>query len=78
MRTCGDLLTIGKIYKVLNEGTIGGIPVYYLKKDTGFGDWVLRDSFITIEQAREEKLNQLGIVGSLYPVNIGLSKVIER
>lgn len=61
VRTCGDLLTIGKIYKVLNEGTIGGIPVYYLKKDTGFGDWVLRDSFITIEQAREEKLNQLGI-----------------
>lgn len=62
VRTYGELfLTIGKIYKVLDEGNIGSTPVYYLKKDNGFRDWLAQSSFITIEQLREEKLKQLGI-----------------
>lgn len=57
----GELLTVGKIYDILDEGTIGGIPVYMVKLDSGFKDWKMKAHFITIEQIREEKLNQLGI-----------------
>lgn len=57
----GVLLTVGKTYKMIDKGTIGGIPVYCVKLDSGFRDWVMQTHFIPIEQLREEKLNQLGI-----------------
>jgi hypothetical protein len=50
-----------KIYDILSVGKIGGTPVYYLTKDNGFRDWVLQEYFVTIEEERNNKLNELGI-----------------
>lgn len=54
-------VTVDKIYQVLDTGHIGGIPVYYLVKDNKHRDWVSQSYFITIEDQRHNKLEQLGI-----------------
>jgi len=56
-----DLLTVGKTYQMIDKGTIGDTPVYYLRLDSGFRDWIVQTHFIPVEELREEKLNQLGI-----------------
>ena len=54
-------VTLDKIYQVLDSGHIGGIPVYYLMKDNAFKDWISQSYFITIQEQRHNKLNELGI-----------------
>jgi hypothetical protein len=62
VKTYGELsLTVGKIYDILDEGTIGSIPVYKVKLDSGFSHFVMKSHFLTIEQLRNDKLNELGI-----------------
>ena len=56
-----DFLTLGKTYQMIDKGNIGGTPVYYIRLDSGFRDWITQTHFISIEELREEKLNQLGI-----------------
>lgn len=56
-----DLLTLGKTYQMIDKGTIGDTPVYYIRLDSGFRDWIIQTHFISVEELREEKLNQLGI-----------------
>ena len=55
------LLTVGKTYQMIDKGIIGDTPVYYLRLDSGFREWIVQTHFIPIEELREEKLNQLGI-----------------
>jgi hypothetical protein len=57
----GNGVTVDKIYQVLDSGHIGGTPVYYLVKDNKHKDWVSQSYFITLEEQRHNKLNELGI-----------------
>jgi hypothetical protein len=58
----GGGVTVDKIYQVLYTGhSLGGTPVYYLMKDNKHTDWVSQSYFITIEEQRHNKLNELGI-----------------
>jgi hypothetical protein len=57
----GGGVTVDKTYQVLDSGHIGGEPVYYLMKDNKHKDWVSQNYFITIEELRHNKLNELGI-----------------
>jgi hypothetical protein len=54
--------TKDKIYDVILESNITGIPVYYIKKDNGSEGWVIKSNFITIEDNREQQLEKLGIL----------------
>ena len=54
-------LTIDKIYEVLDTAHIADEPVYYIMKDSGFTDWILTCYFITTEELRHNKLEELGI-----------------
>lgn len=57
----GGSTTKDKIYEVLEESTIGTKEVYYIKKDNGQKDWIIKSYFITLEDYREQQLKQLGI-----------------
>jgi len=57
----GGGVTLDKIYQVLHAGHIGDTPVYYLIKDNKHRDWISQSYFITIEEQRHNKLNELGI-----------------
>jgi hypothetical protein len=57
----GGGVTVDKTYQVLDTGHIGGIPVYYLMKDNKHRDWISQSYFITLEEQRHNKLEQLGI-----------------
>ena len=57
----GGGTTKDKIYDVIGESVRGGMPVYYIKKDNGNKDWVVKSYFISVEEWREQQLNQLGI-----------------
>jgi hypothetical protein len=57
----GVFLTVGETYQMIDKGHIAGIPVYYVRLDSGFRDWITQTHFISVEELREEKLNQLGI-----------------
>ena len=59
MSDCG--VTLDKIYQVLHAGHIGDTPVYYLIKDNKHRDWISQSYFITLEEQRHNKLNELGI-----------------
>jgi hypothetical protein len=54
-------VTVDKTYQVLDTGHIGGTPVYYLIKDNKHRDWISQSYFITLEEQRHNKLNELGI-----------------
>lgn len=57
----GGGVTLDKIYQVLEDGNMGGTPVYYLMKDNKHKDWVSQSYFITLEEQRHNKLNELEI-----------------
>lgn len=57
----GGGTTKDKIYDVIEESVRGGMPVYYIKKDNGNKDWVVQSYFVTVEEDRNNKLNDLGI-----------------
>ena len=57
----GGGTTKDKIYDVIEEYVRGGMPVYYIKKDNGNKDWVVQSYFVTVEEDRNNKLNDLGI-----------------
>ena len=59
INTFNKPLTKGKAYEVLDEGHIGGIPVYYMKMDHDYATWIIRSAFLTIEDMREQKINQI-------------------
>ena len=57
----GGGTTKDKIYDVIEESVRGGMPVYYIEKDNGNKDWVVKSYFVTVEEDRNNKLNQLGL-----------------
>ncbi len=55
-------LSIGKIYEVIGEAKSNDDIIYYeIKQKYGSICWILSTNFITIQEYREEKLNQLEI-----------------
>jgi hypothetical protein len=52
-----DMLTIGKWYDVLEEGT----DYYRIKWNKGYEANLSKSYFKTVEQLRQDKINDLGI-----------------
>jgi hypothetical protein len=52
-------LTIGKYYDIIPGSTQSNI--YLIENDMGHKHHVLKDRFKTLEEVRDEKLNELGI-----------------
>jgi hypothetical protein len=48
-----------KIYDVIKESNIFGVPVYYINKDNGSKNWIVKSFFVTLEDNREKKLEKL-------------------
>lgn len=58
-KTFDARFTIGEYYDITNEGTIGGIPVYYAKNNNGYSDWVIHYTFEAVEDKRDLILTQI-------------------
>lgn len=55
-------ITIGRYYDVLGGSDIGSSNYYVLVDDNGFVGIFLKSNFKTMDQVRDERLNELGVV----------------
>lgn len=51
-------ITPGKIYESIETFSN---KEYFITNDTGFKSWEQKENFITLEEFREQKLNELGL-----------------